>query len=133
MINEFTVSMGDLPDTVRTPRTPGAPVTVLCGSMRFATAMTEVAAELTVLGHIVLPPFVVIPPGQQVGNETKQALDQLHRHKIDLSDLVVIVTDIAGYIGESTTREIEYAHATGKPVIYTHRTTSTPTSPAKDA
>jgi hypothetical protein len=46
-------------------------------------------------------------------------LDDLHRHKIDLADEVLIVNP-DGYIGDSTRSEIDYARARGKPVRYTH-------------
>ena len=36
--------------------------------------------------------------------------------KIDLADAIFVV-DPGGYIGESTTREIEYARSAGKPVV----------------
>jgi hypothetical protein len=53
-----------------------------------------------------------------ITSEQKTALDALHLRKIDLADRVLVVNP-GGYIGESTSREIEYAHATGKPVSFT--------------
>lgn len=40
--------------------------------------------------------------------EVKASLDRLHLHKIDLADEVLIL-NVAGYVGESTAREIKYA------------------------
>ena len=51
-------------------------------------------------------------------NEQKTALDALHLRRIDLADRVLVVNP-GGYIGESTSREIAYARATGKPISYT--------------
>jgi hypothetical protein len=48
----------------------------------------------------------------------RTALDALHLRKIDLADRVLVVNP-GGYIGESTSREIAYAHATGKPISFT--------------
>ena len=54
-----------------------------------------------------------------ITHEQKTALDALHLRKIDLADRVLVVNP-GGYVGESTSREIEYAHATGKPISFTH-------------
>ncbi len=53
-----------------------------------------------------------------ITNEQKIALDALHLHKIDLADRVLVVNP-GGYIGESTSKEIAYAQATGKPISFT--------------
>ena len=69
----------------------------------------------------VEPTRVVVAPGEAdelITNEQKTALDALHLRKIDLADRVLVVNP-GGYIGESTSREIAYAHATGKPISFT--------------
>lgn len=76
--------------------------------------------ELTFAGVIVVAPGV-FPSGEAnevVTDEQKSALGALHLRKIDLADRVLVVNP-GGYIGESTSREIAYARATGKPVSYT--------------
>jgi len=50
--------------------------------------------------------------------EQKTALDALHLRKIDLADRVLVVNP-GGYVGDSTSREIAYARAAGKPVSFT--------------
>ena len=45
------------------------------------------------------------------------ALSDAHLRKIELSDAVYVV-DIGGYTGTSVRREVEYALALGKQVIY---------------
>ncbi|WP_280264675.1 hypothetical protein [Nocardia wallacei] len=97
-----------------TATTPLPPMITLCGSMRFFDRMLAVAAAETAAGRIVLAPFCVVTPSEQ-DNDLKAMLDELHRHKIDLADEVVIVTDDTGYIGDSTRAEISYAEALGKP------------------
>ncbi len=93
------------------------PVVTVCGSMRFAELMGQVAARETADGAIVLTPFVVVAVHEQDG-PLKAMLDELHRRKIDLSDRVVVVSDATGYIGESTRAEIAYAGRVGVPVSY---------------
>lgn len=99
----------------------GPPLLVtLCGSMTLFAEMLTVAAELTDRGYIVLAPFRVVAPAYQ-DDDAKARLDALHRRKISLSDLVVVVTDEVGRIGESTRAEIAYARRLGLPVEYQHR------------
>ena len=98
-------------------------IVCICGSTRFADDMSAANRELTFAGVIVVAPGV-FPHAQGheadelVTDEQKAALAALHLRKIDLADRVLIVNP-GGYIGESTSREIAYAHATGKPVAFT--------------
>jgi hypothetical protein len=71
--------------------------------------------ELTFAGVIVVAPGEA---DESITNEQKAALDALHLRKIDLADRVLVVSP-GGYIGESTSREIAYARATGKPISFT--------------
>lgn len=99
-------------------RASGRPrVVCLCGSTRFRAAMTAVNRDETLAGRIVVAPGVFAHDGDQVTAEQKAALDELHRHKIDLADEVVVVCP-DGYLGDSTRAEIRYARAGGKPVRY---------------
>jgi len=65
---------------------------------------------------------IVVAPGEAdelVTEEQKVLLGALHLRKIDLADRVLVVNP-GGYIGESTSREIAYAHAAGKPIAFTN-------------
>jgi len=94
-------------------------IVCICGSTRFADEMRDVNRSLTFAGVIVLAPGVFAhATGEQVTSEQKDALDALHLRKIDLADRVLVVNP-GGYIGESTSREIAYALALGKPVAFT--------------
>lgn len=96
-------------------------VVTLCGSMRFVAELLDVAAAETAAGAVVLAPFVVVPPdAQNAGPDAtrKRRLDALHRHKIRLSDRVIVVSDATGYIGESTRAEIAYARGLSIPVEF---------------
>ena len=90
-------------------------IVCLCGSTRFTDEMRAANRALTFAGVIVVAPGEANEP---VTEQQKAALDALHLRKIDLADRVLVVNP-GGYLGESTRREIAYAHATGKPVSYT--------------
>lgn len=95
---------------------PRPQIACISGSMRFVAQMQAHAADLSLLGWVVVMPHVN-------GNTTpltepeKAALDRLHLAKIDLADEVHVI-NVGGYIGESTRREVAYATATGKPIRY---------------
>jgi len=78
--------------------------------------MREANRALTLNGIIVLAPGEMDGP---VSEDEKAVLDALHLRKIDLADRILVVNP-DGYIGESTSREIAYARASGKPVSFTH-------------
>jgi hypothetical protein len=78
--------------------------------------MREANRDLTFAGVIVVAPGEA---DEVISDEQKAVLDALHLCKIDLADRVLVVNP-GGYVGESTSREIAYAHATGKPVSFTN-------------
>ncbi len=78
--------------------------------------MREANRALTLSGIIVLAPGEM---NGTVSEDEKAVLDALHFRKIDLADRILVVNP-GGYIGESTSREIAYARAAGKPVSFTH-------------
>ncbi|WP_070018738.1 hypothetical protein [Streptomyces nanshensis] len=90
-------------------------IVCICGSTRFADEMRVANQDLTFAGVIVVAPGEA---DELVTNEQKTALDALHLRKIDLADRVLVVNP-GGYIGESTSREIAYARAAGKPISFT--------------
>ena len=99
-------------------------IVCLCGSTRFKDAFDEAIYTETMAGKIVLSVgFYMHASGNKHGEsvgatpEQKIALDELHKHKIDLCD-EVLVLNVGGYIGESTRSEIDYAIAHNKPVRY---------------
>jgi hypothetical protein len=98
-------------------------IVCICGSIRFADEMRAANRDLTFAGVIVVAPGVFLraedhEANEFITNEQKTALGALHLRKIDLADRVLIVNP-GGYIGESTSREIAYARATGKPISFT--------------
>jgi hypothetical protein len=90
-------------------------IVCICGSARFADELRAANRDLTFAGVIVVAPGEA---GELVTDEQKAVLDALHLRKIDLADRVLVVNP-GGYVGESTSREIAYAQATGKPISFT--------------
>ena len=98
-------------------------IVCICGSTRFVDEMNAANRDLTLAGVIVVAPGAVLRAGEHgadelITDEQKTALAALHLRKIDLADRVLVVNP-GGYIGESTSREIAYAQATGKPISFT--------------
>lgn len=89
----------------------------ICGSMRFANEMREIAYRLeTEKGYTILQ-CVYCPDGAAITADNLARLEKAHYKKIDLSDGIYVVnTD--GYIGESVRKEIDYAKANGKEILY---------------
>lgn len=77
--------------------------------------MRAASWELSCSGVIVVAPSET---DEAPTPEQKAVLDDLHMHKIDLADRVLIVNP-GGYVGGSTRREIAYAQSAGKPVTFT--------------
>jgi hypothetical protein len=55
--------------------------------------------------------------GLDMDGPVKKMLDELHLRKIDLAD-EVLVLNVGNYIGQSTSREVEYAKKNGKTLRY---------------
>lgn len=91
-------------------------IVTICGSTRFREQMVQANRELTLAGYIVLAPGVFGHCGDAMTDNQKMQLDQLHCHKIDLSNWIYVV-DPGGYIGESTRREMLYASKMGKGIM----------------
>ena len=100
-------------------------VVCLCGSTRFWREFQRASLRETLAGRIVLSigaasgtddeDFGNLPKHEY--NRVKTLLDELHLRKIDLADEVLIL-NVGGYIGESTTRELKYARVAGKLVRF---------------
>jgi hypothetical protein len=84
-------------------------------------AFFEAGWKFTLKGYIVLSVGVCKHAkdhgGEALEQEVADMLDELHLRKIDLADEVFIL-NVNGYIGESTSKEIEYAKKQGKPIKY---------------
>lgn len=100
-------------------------IVCLCGSTRFSEAFRNANLAETLTGKIVLSIgcdmrsdddiFGHLP--EEELTRIKTQLDELHLRKIDLADEVLIL-NVAGYIGESTRRELEYAISQNKRIRF---------------
>ena len=96
------------------------PTTVcLCGSTKFKDEFVRVNFKETLAGRIVLSIGCDAKTDAELGitDEVKIMLDILHLRKIDVADEILVI-DVDGYIGKSTSREIAYASSLGKKIRY---------------
>lgn len=101
---------------------PMPEIICLCGSTRFVDTFNEWRKKLTLKGKIVLSIEIVTTQTRQEdpqhsNPEIKAMLDELHLRKIDLCNTVMVL-NVEGYIGESTSKEIAYAQSKGKKITY---------------
>lgn len=95
-------------------------IITLCGSTRYIEQFNHANTWLTMHGNIVLSvgSFRHSDRDKEIADiimSNKTTLDYLHKTKISMSDLVIII-DIDGYIGDSTKSEIEFARTLNKPI-----------------
>lgn len=109
-LGEYLAMLRDMEDRPR--------IVCLCGSTKFKDEFVKQNARLTMAGKIVLSVgFFHHAEWREISDAEKVALDELHKHKIDLADEVFVI-NVGGYIGDSTRSEIDYAVAAGKPVEF---------------
>ena len=94
-------------------------VITLCGSTKFKDEFLIEQKRLTLEGNIVISVGLFGHSGDdEVWTENiKKMLDDMHKRKIDMADEIFVINK-NGYIGSSTTSEIEYALKTNKKVNY---------------
>lgn len=96
-------------------------IITLCGSSRFCDVMAVSAwflerdEKAITMGLHLLPEWYCkkkIPDHLAEHEGVANEMDELHLRKIDLSDEIFVI-NVDNYIGESTSREIEYAKKKG--------------------
>ena len=94
-------------------------IITICGSMKFVCEMMEISEKVELQGNVVLMPIYnpSRPNKEAFTNEEILILDKMHRERIKLSDAILVV-NVGGYIGNSTSKEIEYAKSLNKEIIY---------------
>jgi hypothetical protein len=97
-------------------------IVCLCGPLRFIETFRRAEYDLEMQGKIVLAPSFLPGATEHDGMtgctpEQKIMLDELHKRKIDLCDMVFVL-NVNNYIGDSTKSEIEYAKKIGKSIYY---------------
>lgn len=90
----------------------------LCGSIKFKKLFKEVEAKLTLEGNaVLLPCFFEHSLDFKPEKKYIDQLSDIHLKKISASDEIFVINP-GGYIGESTKREIAFAHTINKKVSY---------------
>jgi len=93
-------------------------IITICGSLRFRNEMMEIAEKMELRGNCMIAPIYSTNPNKDAfTDEEADMLDKMHREKIKLSDAILVV-NVDNYIGNGTKKEIEYAKALNKEVIY---------------
>jgi hypothetical protein len=101
---------------------------VLCGSTKFYKEYAYAAYRLSLEGFVVLScgcfghmdNEAIYGFKVELTEQDKQLLDHLHKRKIDMADIILIICP-ENYIGTSTQSEIEYCdniYNNHKPVYY---------------
>ena len=90
-------------------------IVTICGSMKFKDKMMKVAKELEIKNKYVI--IQCIYSDDKFSETEQQILADLHYNKIEISDAIYVIND-NGYVGSSTSKEIEYAKKLGKEVMY---------------
>ena len=90
-------------------------IVTICGSMKFKDKMMEIAKELEVKKKYVV--IQCIYSNDKFSDEEQKNLADLHYNKIKISDAIYVI-NVNGYIGNQTSKEIEYAKKLGKEVMY---------------
>ena len=92
-------------------------VVAICGSMKFADQMKEIAYELeSEKGVCVIQPTY----NEKKRKESIENLERIfagHVKKLELADAIYVV-NINGYIGEQTKSDIAYAKKNKMEIIY---------------
>ncbi|MBQ8165441.1 MAG: hypothetical protein IJZ96_00230 [Lachnospiraceae bacterium] len=89
----------------------------ICGSMRFAEEMKDIALQLEISHDMNVIQCIYNSHGVHLSDDDMKQIVETHYKKIELSDAIYVV-NIDGYIGESVRKEIEYAERNGIEVIY---------------
>ncbi|MEW5744249.1 MAG: hypothetical protein AB1805_02235 [Nitrospirota bacterium] len=103
---------------MRTKEIPENKIVFITGSTRFKTFYQTHALNFTLKGWIVLIPSVYQhAEGLVFDKDTKKRLKDMDKPKILLADEVFVINP-DGYIGHSTSEDIQFAQSQGKTITY---------------
>lgn len=93
-------------------------IITLVGSTKFKEDFERMKLHFSLLGYIVFG-VVCYTHADHIPLTIDQrlVLGNLHLEKIKMSDKIYVINP-GGYIGRATGREISYAQALGKPILY---------------
>ncbi len=93
-------------------------IITVCGSLKFKDEMIKIAEKMELDGNCMITPIYPTNPDKDAyTDEEADMLDKMHKEKIKISDAILVV-NVNNYIGNSTSKEIEFAKSLGKEVIY---------------
>lgn len=93
-------------------------VITLVGPVKFKEEFERLNAELTLAGNVVFAPAVYSTyNGEEINEEQKRILVDVHLQKIDMSDEILVV-NVCGYMGMDTHIEIDHAKTIGIPITF---------------
>ena len=94
-------------------------IITVCESLRFYKEMMEVTEKMELEGNCMLVPIYnpTRPIKDAFTEEEALMLDKMHKERIKLADAILVV-NVDGYIGNSTSKEIEFAKALNKEIMY---------------
>lgn len=94
-------------------------IITVCGSLRFVKEMMEITEKMELQGNCMLVPIYnpSRPDKDSFTEEEGLMLDKMHKERIKLADAILVV-NVNGYIGSSTSKEIEFAKSLNKEIIY---------------
>ena len=93
-------------------------VITICGSSKFKTEILDSAKNLTLDDHIVFVPTIFEhADNEELTEEQKLRLDNLHKMKINMSDAIFVV-NVDKYVGPSTFSDIDWAVRNKKEVYF---------------
>jgi hypothetical protein len=94
-------------------------VITVCGSLRYIKEMMEISEKMEFEGNCILVPIYNFTrkSKDEYSEEELEMLVKMQKERIKMSDAILVV-DVNGYIGESTSREIEYAKLLDKSIIF---------------
>ncbi len=92
-------------------------IITMCGSLRFIDDINYHHRRLALAGNCVIGLVPASSDSDVPTPEQRELLSQEHFKKIDISDAIFVV-NVDDYIGDATKREIEYARANGKEIMF---------------
>ena len=94
-------------------------IITVCVSLRFYKVLMEVTEKMELEGNCMLVPIYnpSRPSKDDFTEEEALMLDKMHKERIKLADAILVV-NVDGYIGNSTSKEIDFAKALNKEIIY---------------
>ena len=118
LFDNKNIELGSNAETIIKSLNKDIKIITLCGSTKYKLWFEYITRILTLEGYIVIQPGVFAhADGIEITDEQKINLDELHKRKIDMCDLVVFL-NVDNYIGTSTQSELDYSIKNNKLILF---------------